>query len=438
MVKITLRHLFASDTIGQRERLLLLCAAAFVTLNQATLLAARGDPALLMWPVLVWMLCAALGHRALDRNLPMRDPFIFPLAMLLAGWGLNMVYRLAPAFAARQVLWVAVGVAALAFVVRYPRALRLLRRYPYSWLIMGLLLLIFTLLFGVNPVGYGPRLWLDTGIAYFQPSEALKVLLVVYLARYLADHGEQLRTQYVRAGRLHLPFLAVMGPLLTMWGFSCVVLVWQQDLGTAALFFLVFLAMLYGATGQRVYVLVGLGMLALAGVAAYFLFNVVQLRVDVWLNPWPESQGRAYQIVQSLQAVAAGGVMGQGIGMGAPTYIPVVHSDFVFAAIAEEWGLAGALAVVICFGVLAIRGLGVAARHTDKRPFNALMAAGLSITLAAQALLIMGGVLKLIPLTGVTLPFVSYGGSSLLGSFVLVGLLLLLSDTGRFARSHEI
>jgi cell division protein FtsW len=161
------------------------------------------------------------------------------------------------------------------------------------------------------------------------------------------------------------------------------------------------------------------------------LFDVARLRVDIWLNPWPNSREDAFQLVQSLLAVAAGGVLGQGVGQGAPTYVPVVHSDFVFVAIAEEWGLLGALAVVICVMVLVIRGLGVAASHAERNPFDLLLAAGLSIMLGVQSLIIMGGSLRLIPITGVTLPFVSYGGSSMLGSFVLVGLLLLLSHAGR-------
>ncbi|MBN1285257.1 MAG: FtsW/RodA/SpoVE family cell cycle protein [Anaerolineae bacterium] len=419
----------STDTITSRERLLLALAGVFVALNQAALVAARGDSWLMIWPALVWSVCAAAGHRVLSRRLPARDPFIFPVVMLLTGWGLSLVDRLAPAFAARQVLWAAFGVIALIVVISRPRILRLLRRYPYTWLVLGTSLLMFTVIFGVNPTGYGARLWLNVlGLGYFQPSEVLKILLVVYLASYLAAHGDRLRTETVRLGPARVPSPAVMGPLLTMWGISCVVLVWQRDLGTAALFLLVFLAMLYVATGQRSYVLAGLGLLAIAVLAAYFLFDVVKLRVDIWLNPWPESQGRAYQIVQSLLAFAAGGVIGEGAGLGAPGYIPVVHSDFVFAALAEEWGLAGALAVVGCFGLLATRGLRIAACHAEaERRFNALLAAGLSATLAAQALLIMGGVLKIVPLTGVTLPFVSYGGSSLLGSFVLVGLLLLLS-----------
>jgi cell division protein FtsW len=217
-----------------------------------------------------------------------------------------------------------------------------------------------------------------------------------------------------------------LAPLLLMWGITVVVLMWQQDLGTATLFFVVFLAMLYIATGEALYVIEGAVLLIVAGAVAYVAFDVVQLRVDVWWNPWPEFDNRAFQIVQSLLAFSAGGVFGQGVGQGSPTYIPVVHSDFAFAAIGEEWGLIGTLTVMTCVALLVLRGLRVAAR-SEARPFRAFLAAGISIMFGMQSLLIMGGVLKLVPLTGVTLPFLSYGGSSLLASFIMAGLLIVLS-----------
>jgi cell division protein FtsW len=210
-----------------------------------------------------------------------------------------------------------------------------------------------------------------------------------------------------------------------MWGFCMALLIWQQDLGAAALFFILFLALLYLATGSKWYTLGGLALLLLAGVIAYHLFPVVALRVDAWWNPWPDADNRAFQIVQSLYALASGGALGQGIGQGFPNYIPVVHSDFAFAAIAEEWGLVGSLSVVALFALLAHRGIRVALLR--KRPFQSYLAAGITILYSAQALLIMGGVTKLLPLTGVTLPFVSYGGSSMLVSCIMAGLLLHLS-----------
>jgi cell division protein FtsW (lipid II flippase) len=223
-----------------------------------------------------------------------------------------------------------------------------------------------------------------------------------------------------------VPSMRFLAPLLLMWGICIVVLIWQRDLGTATLFFVVFIAMLYVASGQAIYVIEGAVLLILATLLAYFAFSVVRLRIDVWLNPWPEADDRAFQIVQSLLAFSAGGVFGQGVGQGSPTYIPVVHSDFVFAAVGEEWGLLGTLAVAGCLAMLVLRGFRLAAK-TERRPFRAFLAAGISLAFATQSLLIMGGVLKLVPLTGVTLPFLSYGGSSLLVCFIMIGLLLVLS-----------
>jgi cell division protein FtsW (lipid II flippase) len=327
------------------------------------------------------------------------------------------------------VLWVALGTAAMLLLAIAPRNLRFLHRYRYLWLVVGLLLLASTLLFGVNPSGAGAALWLPfpvpfAGRVYFQPSELLKLLLVIFLASYFADRDAALRWGRARHGlRGALPYLA---PLLLMWGFCMILLVWQRDLGAAALYFLVFLSLLYLATSDGRYILLGLGLLLLAAVVAYFLFDVVALRVDAWWNPWPESFGRAFQIVQSLYAVAAGGVFGQGAGQGFPIFIPVVHSDFVFAAVAEEWGLIGSMGLVAVFMLLAYRGLYSSMRSL--RPFRTYLAAGITLLFSIQALLIMGGVTKILPLTGVTLPFISYGGSSLLISSIMLGLLIYLSS----------
>lgn len=405
------------------ERMLLVCAGAFVTVGHvAYTLAARLE----VWNLLhlaVWLACVVVGHLALNRRLPGRDPLLFPIVMLFSGWGLVLIDRLAPPFAIRQTLWLIISTAALVGVVALPRSLRWLSRYRYLWLVGGLILLGATILLGRNPAGFGPRLWLGVFDAYFQPSELLKLLLIVFLASYLAENRELIADAQASA----LSRLRYFAPLLFMWGISAVVLVWQRDLGTATLFFMIFLGMLYVATGRGSYVLVGFGLLIVAGVIAYFAFDVVRLRVDVWLNPWPEADNRAFQIVQSLLAFASGGVFGQGIGQGSPTYIPVVHSDFIFAAIGEEWGLLGTLAVLACFAVFSVRAFRLAAR-LETRPFRALLAAGIGITLATQSLMIIGGTIKLIPLTGVTLPFLSYGGSSLLVNFVMVGLLLMLSN----------
>jgi cell division protein FtsW len=205
-----------------------------------------------------------------------------------------------------------------------------------------------------------------------------------------------------------------------------VVLVWQRDLGAATLFFAVFMLMLYLASGQTLLWIGGLGLLLLSSVAAYQLFDVVALRVDIWWNPWPTAGADSYQVVQSLMSISAGGIFGQGIGQGYPTIVPLAHSDFAFAALAEEWGLLGVIAVVLALATLVARGMRIAVRA--RQTFRALLAAGLSLMIGVQSLLIMGGVLKLVPLTGVTLPYVSYGGSSLLTGFVIIGLLLVLSS----------
>jgi peptidoglycan glycosyltransferase len=430
-----------AERIQRQELALLALAGLFILLNLLTLTGVRAEVRPLEAAVpLVWAVCMALAHATLNRFRPIRDPILLPLAGGFAGWGLILMDRLEPELLRYQLTWLVVATLGLAAVVLLPSDLRWLRRFRYTWLITGLALLAATLLLGVNPAGGGPRLWLNFGGVYFQPSEILKLLLVVFLASYLHDKREILLEQTEDRGagvsrtevrywvslwlsvRGRLPYLA---PLLVMWGLSFVLLVWQRDLGAASLFFIVFLGMLYLASGQRRYLLAGAGLLILGGFVGYRLFDVVQLRVDAWLNPWDEARTRAFQIVQSLYAMAAGGLLGRGLGLGAPTFIPVVYSDFVFAAIAEEYGLAGAVAVVAGFAMLVARAARAATlAHTT---FRTLLAGGIALVFGAQAIIIMGGNARLIPLTGVTLPFLSYGGSSLLVSFIMIGLLLQVS-----------
>ena len=417
---------------NRREMLLLGLAAIFIFINAAGYsLVATGELSWMhFYPAGVWLLLTAVAHVALRRLAPRRDPLILPLVMLLFGWGLLLVDRLAVNFLWRQLLWVALGTAVLLAVATVPRQLNFLARYRYTWLFLGLILLALTLVFGVNPSGFGARLWLPVPIpflttVYFQPSELLKLLMCVFLASYFADREFLLKLNQHPNGRFgSLPYLA---PLLLMWSFSIVLLVWQRDLGAAALFFFLFLTLLYLATGEMWYVLGGAMMLLGAAVLAYFAFDVVALRVEAWWNPWPDADNRAFQIVQSLYAIAAGQILGQGIGQGFPDYIPVVHSDFALAAVAEEWGLIGTTFIIFSFMMLTYRGLRIAL--LARRPFERYLAAGISTMLATQSLLIMGGVSKLLPLTGVTLPFVSYGGSSIFVSALMVGLLLYLSNT---------
>jgi len=416
--------------VSVRERLLLIVGGLFLFVTHAGLMLARGSSVINYWHVAVWTGCAVIGHIVLNRRLPRRDPFLFPIVMMLSGWGLTLIDRLASPFATRQTIWLVVSVGALLVIVLLPDHLRWLRRYRYLWLIGGLVLLVLTILIGRNPSGGGPRLWLGVFDLYFQPSELLKVLLVAFLASYLADNHPLLAKLHTPlVGPMRLPSLRFLAPLLLMWGISVVVLIWQRDLGAATLFFVVFLIMLYVASGQILYVIEGVALLLIAGIVAYYAFDVVKLRIDMWRYPWGKFDNEAFQIVQSLLAISAGGVFGQGVAQGSPTYIPVVHSDFVFAAIGEEWGLIGTLAVTACMAALVLRGLRIAAL-VQARSFRLFLATGISVMFATQSLLIMGGVLKLIPLTGITLPFLSYGGSSLLVSFIMVGLLLVLSGEG--------
>jgi cell division protein FtsW len=415
----------------QRISLVLLAAGGlFLALNAIalTLISPRFSG---VWPCLAaWAVCALAGEWVLRRRLAQRDVLLFPLCMIMSGWGLLAIYRLLPAFGARQALWLIIATAGLLLAACWPRLLVILRAYRYSLLLFGILLLLATIGFGSNPSGApgAPALWLSVGAFFFQPSELLKIVLVVFLASYLSEQAPILR-----AGIGRLPISPqTAGPMVLMWAMCIVILIWQRDLGTAVLFFIVFMLLLYIASADVRLLLAGAVLITCAAAAAYVLFDVVRLRVDIWWNPWADPDGRAYQIVQSLMTFAAGGVAGEGIAQGFPAYVPVAHSDFIFAALAEEWGLIGVVGLIGLLGTLIARGFTLAASLRG-RPFHSLLAAGLAGLIGVQALLIMGGVLKLVPLTGVTLPFFSYGGSSLVMSFIAVGLLLALSSRERDA-----
>lgn len=436
-------HAADADRIRRREKALLAIAFAFVVFGFAALaLAPAVRNADWRWmatyggyaaAATVWLLSAGGAHIAANRLAPHRDPFLLPLAFFLAGWGLVLVYRLAPPFGARQTVWIVAGSLLLVAVLIAPRDMRWLRRYPYLWLLSGLALTALTLVFGVNPSGVGPRLWLGCcgprtpgGGLYLQPSELLKLLLVVYLAAFLAAKRGAIISQRT-LGPFAIPTTFFL-PLVLMWGFSLVLLISQRDLGTGSLLFGIFVAMLFLAVGRVEYAVAGAALLLIGASVAYGLFDVVRVRIDAWWNPWLDAGGDSFQIVQSLIALASGGLFGSGPGLGSPRLIPVVHSDFVFAAAVEEWGLAGGLVILGLALALVLRALRIAA--FAGRRFEALLAGGLAAMLGLQTALIVGGVIKALPLTGVTLPFVSYGGSALATSFIALGLLLRLSDSG--------
>jgi len=362
-----------------------------------------------------WVIIFSLASLFSRRRLPDADPYILPLAALLTGWGILTIYRLVPGFGLRQTLWLLVCGLVLLLGLRLSPDLRFLRRYKYVWLTGGLFLTALTLIFGTNPNGGGLRLWLGCCGVYFQPSEPLKLLLIVYLAAYLAERLP-----------LSLRPLHLFAPTAVVMGMALLLLVVQRDLGTASIFIFLYTIVLFVASGKKRILLISLVGLAVAGIAGYFLFDVVRLRVDAWLNPWLDPSGRSFQIVQSLMAVANGGASGRGPGLGSPGLVPVAISDFVFTAIAEETGLVGTLGLLALIGFFVARGVRTAMRAPDN--FRRILAAGLTAYVGAQSILIIGGNIRLLPLTGVTLPFVSYGGSSLLTSYLSLLLLLLISS----------
>jgi cell division protein FtsW (lipid II flippase) len=381
----------------------------------------------------VWVLVASFLHRQTAKSLPDRDPFLLPIGALLSGWGLLTIYRLSTGLGLRQTAWLAFTAALVFLLIQRMQGLVILRRYKYVWLTSGLLLTALTLIFGTNPLGYGPRLWLGCCGIYLQPSEPLKLLLVTYLAAYLADRQLLLQTiiqsMQKKSLRYTLPLLPILAPTLLMTSLALVVMVIQQDLGAASIFLFLYACMVYLAIQKRRVLWMSFTAIILSGFTGYVLFDVVRLRVDAWWNPWSDPSGRSYQIVQSILAVANGGLLGRGPGMGSPSLVPIAHSDFIFTAIVEEAGLLGGLGILALFGLLAQRSLRAAVRAPDL--FQRLLAGGLSAYLVGQAILIIGGNVRVFPLTGVTLPFVSYGGSSLVTSILALIIILLVSNHSR-------
>jgi cell division protein FtsW (lipid II flippase) len=384
----------------------------------------------------LWLGLFTLAHYQTARWLPRRDPYLLPIAALLIGWGMLTIWRLFPSFGSRQTLWMLLSFCALILGLRLPTDLNFLRRYKYLWLTSGLLLTLMTLILGTNPLGYGPRLWLGCCGVYFQPSEPLKLLLIIYLAAYLADRQSLLMEVEARQndGSISTSLLPLLAPTLIMTGLALLILIVQRDLGTASIFIFLYTVITYLATGRKRILTVGAMTLLLSGVLGYMLFDVVRIRIDAWLNPWVDPSGRSYQIVQSLLAVANGGMIGRGPGLGNPNLVPIPHSDFIFAAIAEEHGLVGTIALTTILGLLAFRGLRITLAAPNA--FQRYLAGGLVAFIIAQSILIIGGNLRLLPLTGVTLPFVSYGGSSLLTSTLC--LLLLLHISNNAIETHQI
>jgi cell division protein FtsW (lipid II flippase) len=328
----------------------------------------------------------------------------------------------------KQTLWVFGGLTLLAAINFLPWRMRWLKHYRYSWLLLGLLLVGLTLFLGVGR----DRLWLDLDLVRFQPVEVLKIVLVVYLATYLDDHRNLIGTNYYIWG-LRLPPLPYLLPLLMVWGFTMGLIIFQRDLGAALLFLSIFLAMLYMLTARIGYVVAGMLAFLLGAAALFPFFSHIQVRLAIWYDPWADPMYTGYQMVQALYALAYGGYTGTGFGKGDPTMIPESHTDFVFVAISEELGMVSALGLLLCYLLFALRGYQIALHIRDG--FQQLLAAGLITAIAVQALIITAGTTNLVPLTGITLPFISYGGSSTLVNFAMVGLLLRISARHKSPRT---
>ncbi len=368
-----------------------------------------------------------VAHLATRWLAPGADAVLLPVATLLNGIGYVFVARVKPDLAGLQALYTAIGIGAYVLTLLVVRRVRDLQRYKWTFAMIGVLLLLLPLAPGIGRNINGSRIWINAGGWSFQPGEIAKLALALFFAGYLVERRELLAMATWRIGPLWLPEPRHLGPVLAAWGTSLVIMVFERDLGSSLLFFTLFVVMLWVATERGAYLVLGLVMFAVGALISWNQFGHVQDRVDTWLDPWADAQGTGFQLVQATYALAWGGITGTGIGLGDPTRIPLVQNDFIFAAIGEELGLLGSTAVLLGFILMIGAGLRVAVRA--ERPFEKLLATGLTTILGVQAFIIVGGVVRVVPLTGVTLPFVSYGGSSLLANYILLALLMRISDT---------
>jgi cell division protein FtsW (lipid II flippase) len=380
----------------------------------------------------LWLAGLALGAHVVVRfTAPYADPVLLPVVTALNGLGLAMIYRIDLAsntdLSAKQLMWATLGVVLFAGVLIGLRDHRRLQAYTYVSGLAALVLLLLPLVPGLGKEINGSRIWIGVGAFSFQPGEVAKVLLVIAFASYLVLHRDALALAGRRFLGVDLPRGRDLGPILAMWLISLAVLVFQRDLGSSLLFFGIFVVMLYVATERAGWLFVGGVMFAAGAALGYSLFGHVRLRVQGWLDPFSDEDYG--QIVEGMYGMAWGGLVGRGLGQGEPWRIPFSYSDFIVAAIGEELGLTGIIAVVLLFGLLVERALRTALIGRDA--FGKLMATGLGVTFALQVFVVVGGVTKLIPLTGLTTPFMSYGGSSLVANWVMIALLLRVSDQVR-------
>lgn len=378
----------------------------------------------------VWMIMSAIVvcwfavHFTIRRIISHGDPLLFPLASYFCAIGLIMIYRLKPEAFFLQSLWVFFGLLVFLLSALLFHKVRDLDQYQYIYGIIGVGLLLATILFGVD-IG-GNKNWIVLGKIRFQPSEFAKIFIILFLASYLKERYEVLALSSRKFGPITLPEPRFIAPLLVFWVLAMVMLVLQRDLGSALLYFGLVIIMMYMGSGRGNFVLIGSILFFLGSLACYFLYPHVHDRISIWFNPWLEPNGAAYQIIQSLFALGSGGLLGSGLTYGFPNLIPEVHTDFIFSAIGEEWGFIGSSAVIIAYIILVYRAFLIALNAPNS--FYMLVAGGLGVCIALQAIIIIGGVSKLLPLTGITLPMISYGGSSMVASFIMMGILFAISE----------
>jgi cell division protein FtsW (lipid II flippase) len=431
----------------RRELFGLVLAGLIASVALATVTLARDaeiSPDVLAWCAL-FLALYVVAHIVVRRTAPYADGALLPLTAVLTAFGVTTIYRLDPDDGGRQAVWVAVGVGALAATLIWLRHdYRVLESYRYLFGVAAIALLLLPSVPGLGETVNGARLWVDVGWVQFQPGELAKIFLILFLAGYLREKRESLARWQLKD----------IGPLLAIWGAAMLVILVTNDLGSALLNFGIFLAMLYVATGRALFVAAGLALFVGGAAALYKAIDHVQERVTIWLQPWTDEpvycassltgelelrqNCASYQLVKSLYSIANGGFGGTGLGQGTFTsvdgsqLIPYLRTDFIFSAIAQELGLIGAAALLLCFMLFVVRGMRVALQSDDG--FSKLLAAGLTFGFALQTFIIVGGVLRVVPLTGITLPFVSYGGTSIVANFVLLGLLLLLSNRANAPR----
>ena len=385
---------------------------------------------------------ALVLHLTLRRRASNADPLILPIAMLLNGLGISMIYRLdlatvanhgAQLFAGKQVIWTLLAMIIAGAVLVYVPNHLFLRRYVFIAMFVGIGLLLTPMLPFIGRNINGAQLWIGIGAFTFQPGELAKIALTIFFAGYLVNRRESLAAVGRKVLGVQLPRARELGPILTIWVASLAVLVFQHDLGTSLLYFGLFLVMIYVATGRAIYVGVGLGMFVTGALIAAKIMSYVSGRVDAWLNPFDQSNydavGGSYQLVQGIFGMAHGGVLGSGLGGGVPNLVPLAESDFIFASLGEEIGMVGLFAVLALYLLWVSRGLRIGYKHSDD--FSRLLATGLSFVIALQVFIVIGGVTRVVPLTGLTTPLLAAGGSSLVSNWIIIGLLLRISDSMR-------